>query len=64
MFLKRGAEVGNGGITEHNGDLRNAEAFFIQQVTGMLHALALVEIENGGAKELFEPLFEVAFVNG
>ncbi len=30
----------------------------------MLHALALVKIKDGGAEDLFEPFFQVTFVDG
>ena len=30
----------------------------------MLHALALVEVEYGGAKQLFEPFLKVTFIDG
>ena len=30
----------------------------------MFHALALIEVKNGGPKELFKSLFQVTFVDG
>ena len=54
----------NGRIAEHNGDLGNAQSFFVQQVAGMFHPLALVEVENGRTEHFLEAFFQVALVDG
>jgi len=64
MFFKRRAEMGDGGVSQHNGNLGYAETFFVQQIARMFHPLALVEIKNGGAEEFFKSLFEVTLVDG
>ena len=56
--------MGNGGITQLGGNLRNTHSLLIQQVTGMLHTLFLVKIKNGSPKHHLESLFEIAFING
>ena len=50
MFFKRGRKMRDGRITQHHAHIGHAQAFFVQQVFGVLHALALVKFENGGAK--------------
>lgn len=64
MFFEGGREVGDGGVAEHDGDFGDAEAFFVEQVAGVLHALALVEVEDGGSEHFLESFFEVTFVDG
>src|SRR5580698_1183189 len=64
MFLKRGGEMGNGGIAEHHGNFGDAKTFLIEKISGMLHTLALVEIENGSTEHLLEAFFQIAFIDG
>jgi hypothetical protein len=56
VFLECGGEMGDRGIAQHDGDFGDAEPFFIEEIAGMFHSLALVEIENGGAEHFFESL--------
>src|SRR6516162_470298 len=53
----------NGGIAQDDGNLSNAESFFIQQIPGMLHPLALVEIEYSRTKHFLESLLKVALID-
>ena len=64
MLLKGSGEMRNGGIAQHDGDLGDAQPFFVQQVAGVLHTLALVEIENGRPKHFLKSFFKVAFIDG
>ena len=43
MLLEGSGKMGDRGIAQHEGDLRDTQALFIEQVAGMFHALALVE---------------------
>jgi hypothetical protein len=64
MFFEGCREMRDGRITEHDRDLRDTQAFFIEQVAGVLHSLALVKIEYSGAEHFLEPFFQIAFVDG
>ena len=64
MLLEGSGKMGDRGIAQHKGDLRDTQALFIEQVAGMFHALTLVEIKDRGPEKLFEPFFEIAFVDG
>ena len=64
MLFKGCGKMRDGGIAKHDGDLGNAEPFFVQQVTGMFHPLALIEVENGRAEHFLEAFLQVAFVDG
>lgn len=64
MLFKGCREMRDGGIAEHDGDLGDAEPFFVQQVAGVFHPLALIEVENGRAEHFLEAFLQVAFVNG
>ena len=64
MLFKGCGKVRDGGIAEQDGDLGNAEPFFVQQVAGMFHPLALIEVENGRTEHFLEAFLEVAFVDG
>lgn len=63
LFEGRG-EVGYGRITQHDGYFRNAQSFLIEEITRMLHALALIEVEDGGAEHFLETFLEITFVDG
>ena len=63
MFFEGCRKMRDGRITQHDGNLGNGHTFFVKKIFGMLHPLALVKIENGGAKHFFEPLFQVTFVH-
>ena len=56
--------MGDGGIAQQQRYLGNTEALFVQQELGMFHTLALVELKDGGAEQLLEAFFQVAFVDG
>ena len=56
--------MGDRRIAEHHGNFGDTEAFFVEQITGMLHALALVEIKNRSAIHFLETLFQVTFIDG
>jgi len=56
--------MGNGRISQHQGNFGHAQAFFVQEIPRMFHSLALVEIENGRSEHLFKPFFQIAFVDG
>ena len=64
VFFECCGEVGDGGIAEHDGDFGDAESFFIEEIAGVFHALALVEVEDGGPEHLFKAFFQVTFVDG
>ena len=64
MLFKGCGEMRDGGIAEHDGDLGNAESFFVQQVAGMFHPLTLVEVENGRTEHFFKAFLKIAFVDG
>ena len=64
MLFKGRGKVGDGRISQHDGNLGYTQSFFIEQVSGMLHPLALVKVEDGGAEHFLKPFFEVAFVDG
>ena len=64
MFLECCGEVRNGGITQHDGNFGDAEAFFVEQVAGVFHALALVEVKNSRPEHFFKSFLQVTFVDG
>ena len=64
VFLKGGGKMRDGGVAEHDRDFRHAQSFFIEQVTGMFHALALVKIENCGSEHFLEALLQIALIDG
>ena len=64
MLFKGGAKVRDGSITQHQAYIGYAQALIVQQVLGVLHALALVKLKNGGAKQFFKAFLQVALVNG
>ena len=64
MLFKGSGEVRDGRIAEHDRHLGNTEPFFVQQVAGMFHPLALIEVENGRTEHFLEAFLEVAFVDG
>jgi hypothetical protein len=64
MLFKSCGEVGDRRITQEHRNFRNAQSFFIEQVFGMFHPLALVKIENGSAKHFLESFFQVTFIDG
>jgi len=64
VLFEGGGKMGDGRIAEHDGDLGNAESFFVQQVAGMFHPLTLVKVENGRTEHFLETLLKVAFVDG
>ena len=63
MFFEGCRKMRNGRITQHDGNLGNGHTFFVKKIFGMLHPLALVKIENGGAEHFLESLFQVAFIH-
>jgi len=63
VLLKGCREVRDGGVAQHDGYLRDAKPLFIEQVAGVFHPLALVKIEDGRAEHLFEPFFQIAFID-
>jgi len=64
VFFECCGEMGNGGVAQHDGNFGDAEAFFVEQVAGVFHALALVEVEDRRSEHLFKPFFQVTFVDG
>ena len=63
MLLKGRGEMRNGGITQQHGYFRYTQPFFIKQVFGVFHPLALVKIKYRGAKAFLEPFFQVTLVD-
>ena len=64
MLLECGGEMRDRGIAKHDGDFGDAESFFIKEIAGVFHSLALVEVENSGTEHFFEALFQVTLVYG
>ncbi len=56
--------MGDGRISQHHGYIGNTQAFFVEEIPRMFHALTLVEIKNGGSKEFLESFFQITFVDG
>lgn len=63
MLLECGGEMRDGGIAEHDGHFGDAKAFFVKEVAGMFHSLALVKIEDGRPEHFFKSFLQVAFVD-
>src|SRR6186713_2608713 len=64
MFLKCSGEMGDRRITQQHRYIGDAETFLIEQITGMLHTLTLVEIKDRCTEHLFKAFFQITFVDG
>ena len=63
MPLEGRGEVRNRGVPQKHGYLGYCTTLFVQQILGMLYALALIKIKDRGAVHLFEAFFKVALVD-
>ena len=63
MFFEGSGKMRNGRISQEDGYFRHTEALFIQEITGMLHALTLVEIKYSRAEHFLEAFLKITFID-